>query len=337
MSKRDYYEILSTTKNASPGAIKKAYRKLAHKYHPDRNPADDAESKFKEVAEAYEVLSNPQKKEQYDNFGHNAPRSNSGWGHNANPFDMFNNFFRNNAPQKGRDLQIEITVTLEDVLSGINKKITYMQYFKCKKCDGAGGIGSTCRTCSGYGQVEQQNGFVRIVTTCPKCQGSCVEITKKCSECKGSGEVGKNKTSTIEIPPGVRTGNHIRIAGGGDQNDPNIPPGDLLCRIRVESHSVFQRKDWDIQCVQEISFAEACLGAKIMIPILNGEDEKLVIPPGTQFNQIFRVKNKGVPNVNRPQKRGHQYVKIHINVPTDLTIEEQNIMKSFNEKIKDRS
>lgn len=339
MSKRDYYEVLQITRDTSSADIKKAYRKLAHKYHPDRNSAEDAESKFKEVSEAYEVLYDPKKKEQYDTFGHSAPRSDPGWGTGANPFDMFNSFFRSgHLRRKGRDLRIEITVSLEDVLSGTKKKIKYMKHSKCKACDGLGGTGKTCKQCGGYGKVEQRNGFVRIVTTCPKCQGSCVEIDKECPKCKKQGEIGEKKTVTVEIPPGVRTGNHVKIDGGGDHTEDNLPPGDLLCRINIEPHNIFQRKDRDIQCTQEISFADACLGTEVMIPTLGGEDQEFVIPPGTQFGQSFRIKKMGLPAISRSHHtRGDQFVKIHISVPKSLTIEEQKDLKRFDEKIKDRA
>lgn len=341
MNKRDYYEVLQINNDAAPGEIKKAYRKLAHKYHPDRNPDEDTTPQFKEVTEAYEILSDPQKKEQYDAFGHNTPHSSpgSGWGSYTNPFDMFNSFFRGrDAQPKGRDLRVEININLEDVLSGIKKNISYMQHHRCTTCKGLGGTGSSCSQCGGYGQVEQHSGFVRMITTCPKCRGTGAEITKECLECKGQGEISKKKTVTVEVPPGVRTGNHIKIAGCGDITNPKFPPGDLLCRINVEPHVVFQRKDKDIQCTQEISFAEACLGTKIMIPTLEGKEEEFTIPPGTQFGQSFRIKRKGVPALSRSHRtRGDQFIKIHISVPRDLSSDEQDILKSFDGKTKEKA
>lgn len=333
MNKRDYYEVLQVDKNASLSAIKKAYRKLAHKYHPDRNQDIGAEDKFKEAAEAYEILSDPQKKESYDTFGHNAPRSGPTQGHD--PFDIFNSFFRGSGrPRRGRDLRVEISIRLEDVLSGVKKKITYMKHSQCKTCKGAGGTGNSCAICGGYGQVRQQNGFVQIVTTCPKCQGSGVTIVKPCSKCRGTGETEEQQTIDIEIPAGVRTGNHIKITGEGDYAESNLPPGDLICGIRVEPHAVFHRKDKDIQCLQEISFTDACLGVKIMIPILGGKEEEFTIPPGTQFGQLFRIEGKGMPTISR-SVRGDQFVKIHIVVPKDLTLEKQNLLKQFDRKIED--
>ncbi len=336
MNKRDYYEVLKIDQDADTSAIKKAYRKLAHKYHPDRNQDEGAEDKFKEVAAAYEILSDPQKKESYDAFGHDAPRSGPAQGY-TDPFDIFNSFFRGGGrPRKGRDLQVEISISLEQVLSGIKKKISYMRHFKCKTCKGVGGTGKPCSTCGGYGQVGHQNGFVQMVSTCPSCQGSRIEIAKECPKCKGMGEIGEKHSTTVEVPPGVRTGNHVKIAAGGDQTEDQLPPGDLICRISVEPHVVFQRKDRDVQCVHEISFADACLGTEIMIPVLGGTAESFTIPPGTQFGQTFRVAGKGVPALSRSHKtRGDQYIKVNISVPKNLTTEEQDLLRQFGEKTKE--
>jgi len=330
MSKQDYYEVLNISQDASPEQIKKAYRKLAHKYHPDRNQEEGADASFKEVSEAYEILSDPQKKEQYDTFGHNAP-SGGDWGAHVNPFDMFNSFFQSgHAQHKGRDLRVELSISLEDVLTGTKKQIKYMRHSKCKTCKGLGGTGSTCKQCGGYGKVERQNGVMRMITTCPKCRGACIEIDKQCLECKGQGETGQKESSTVEVPPGVRTGNHIKITGGGDITEHNLPPGDLLCRINVEPHHIFQRKDRDIQCTHEISFVEACLGTKIMVPTLGGKEEEFSVPKGTQFDQTFRVKGGGLPALSRsPSSRGDKYIKIYISVPKNLTSEEQGILKKI--------
>lgn len=335
MSKRDYYEVLQIDRNASLVTIKKAYRKLAHKYHPDRNQDKGAEDKFKEAAEAYEVLSDPQKKESYDAFGHNFPRSGPTQGY-ADPFDIFNSFFGGGRrPRKGRDVHVQISISLEGVLSGIKKKITYMRHFECQTCKGAGGIGNTCKTCGGYGQVTQQNGFVQIITTCPKCQGSRIEITRRCLKCEGLGEIGEEHTTEVEVPPGIYNRNHVKITGEGDLAENNLPPGDLICRINVEPHSIFQRKDKDIQCVQEISFADACLGTKIMVPTLGGKEEELTIPPGTQFGQSFRIKGQGMPALRAYHARGDQFIVIHISVPRSLTSKERDLLRQFDRKTKD--
>jgi len=255
----------------------------------------------------------------------------------VNPFDMFNSFFHGNQNQSiGRNVQVDLQISLEEVLSGSQKQITYMQHSKCPTCNGAGGTGKTCQGCSGYGKVEQGNGFVKFVSTCPYCQGSGIQITKKCLKCKGQCEIGTQKTITIDIPPGMNTGNQIQVTGGGDQKDINSIPGDLLCRINVKKHQIFHREDKNIQCIQKISFPEACLGTKIMIPILSGKQEELIIPQGTQFGQSFCIKGKGVPDPHS-NLRGDQYVKIHITIPQELNSEEKNILKKFDKKIKERT
>lgn len=334
MNKRDYYEVLNITRDTSLAAIKKAYRKLAHKYHPDRNKDEGAEDKFKEASEAYEVLSDPQKKESYDAFGHSSLHGPTQ--RYTNPFNMFNSFFGEGRPQQGRDLRVEISISLENVLTGIKKSISYMRYSICKECEGVGGTGICCKMCAGYGQVRQQNAFVQVITTCPTCQGSRIEITQKCQKCEGAGEVGEKHTIDVEIPAGVRSGDLFKVAGEGDLTENDLPPGDLICRISVEPHPIFQRKNKDVQCSQEISFVNACLGVKIMIPTLGGGKEEFTIPPGTQFGQSFRIKGKGLPTISRSHKvRGDQFVKIRINVPKKLTPKEQDLLKQFGEKNKD--
>lgn len=337
--KRDYYEILAINRDADPSEIKKSYRKLAHRFHPDRNQDDpNAEDKFKEVSEAYGILSDPQKKEQYDTFGHSAPNFRPAQ-QRSDPFDLFNNFFGGRRhPQKGRDLRVEVKVTLEDVLQGSKKQLTYLRHSQCNECEGIGGIGTTCSTCGGYGQVEQQHGpLMRVIVTCPKCDGTRIQITKQCDACKGQGETGDKRKVEVEIPPGIQTGNHIRLQGEGDKSDISLPPGDLLCRIHVETHSIFQRKNQDIQCIQDLSFADACLGTKVKVPVLGGGEEELTIPAGTQFGQSFRIKGKGLPTVRHQSRRGDQYVKVQINVPTKLKKDEKELLKQFDKKIKDRA
>lgn len=341
MNKRDYYDVLNISREASPSEIKKAYRKLAHKYHPDRNKDTDAEDKFKEVSEAYEVLSDPQKREQYDRFGHSASMGGSQRWHTTSPFDLFNSFFGGgfrSRPQKGRDLRVEISITLEDVLKGSKKQITYMQHSQCSECKGIGGTGSTCPTCGGYGQVERQHSpFMRVVVTCPQCQGCRIHITKECETCEGQGETAEKRTIEVEIPPGVQTGNTIRLPKEGDKSELSLPPGDLLCRMKVEPHSVFQRKNQDIQCIQDITFTDACLGTTVEVPTLGGGKENLTIPAGTQFDQSFRIKGKGLPSVRNKSHCGDQYVKIRIAVPKKLRKDEEELLKEFDKKTKDRA
>ncbi|MHA2281550.1 MAG: molecular chaperone DnaJ [Promethearchaeota archaeon] len=338
MAKRDYYEILGIERSASPEEIKKTYRRLAHKHHPDRNIGDeDAENRFKEVAEAYEILSDPESREQYDHFGHNAPKQGRGFNPFTDPFEMFNSFFGGRRQRRGRDLRIEITITLEEVLIGTEKDIKYARRVQCSDCKGLGGKGSSCKICAGYGQTEQQtSGYMRIITTCSVCQGTGVTITTKCSTCNGQGSTKETREINVNIPAGVQTGNQINITGEGDVTDLRYYPGNLLCIISVEPHALFQRKGQDIQYVQGITFVEACIGTVVKIPLLGGQETDLIIPPGTQFGQSFRLKGKGLPRFSRKQQ-GDQFVKIHINVPKNLTKEEQQLLQQFEEKIKDRA
>lgn len=334
MSKRDYYEVLDISKSSSEKDIKKAYRRLAHKYHPDRNQEDKAEDKFKEVAEAYEVLSDPDKKAQYDQFGYSSPQH-SNWGHH-DPFDTFSDFFggfgRKPRRNRGRDLQVKVKITLEEVLEGTKKQITYLQHSKCEKCQGLGGEGQNCQQCGGYGQVEQQMSYMRIVRTCPKCNGSRIEIINKCKTCKGQGEVGHKQTILVEIPPGVKDGNQVRIAQGGDITDENLPPGDLLCQINIKPHPIFQRNNKDIHCTQKISFVDACLGLKVKVPSLIG-DEMLTVPAGTQFGSVLCIKGQGLPSVSSSSK-GSQYIHIDIEVPTNVGKKATELLREFDKKTK---
>lgn len=335
MPKKDYYDVLGLERDASPEQIKKAYRRLAHKYHPDRNKAEEAIDKFKEAAEAYEVLSDSSKKQEYDTYGHSAPQINRSSGF-SNPFDIFSEFFGGLRTAKGRDLRVEITITLEEVLSGAKKQLSYHRHIKCTKCNGLGGSGSSCSTCGGYGQVQQNNGFMRIVTNCPSCRGSGIKILSTCDTCKGEGQIQDKQDIEIKIPAGIQAGNQIHVRGGGDILDTKIAPGDLLCSIVLEPHAIFNRKGQDIQCVQDLSFAEACLGTKLQVPLLGGGNSDLDIPSGTQFGQSFRLKGKGLPKVSQ-KRRGDQYVKINITVPTKLSKKERDLLEQFDKKIKDRA
>ncbi len=336
MSKQDYYVTLGVAKDSSEQEIKKAYRKLAHKYHPDRNSDPGAEDKFKEVSEAYETLSDPEKKEQYNAYGHDVPRTNHRQAQH-NPFDMFNSFFGGGfggRRPKGHDIRIALNITLEEALTGVNKTIMYTRHVMCAKCKGQGGTGSSCSKCGGYGQVEQQHAFMRVVTTCPGCGGKGVVITNKCSNCH-QGQVEDKKEVTIKVPSGIETGNQIQSRGGGHIPNTSIDPGNLLCVITVYPHDLFSRKGQDLQCIQEISFVEACLGHSLKVPLLGGGEANLKIPAGTQFGQSFRLKGHGLPRVSKKQ-RGDQYVKIQINVPKNLSKKEKELLKQFGKK-KDRA
>ncbi len=335
MDKRNYYEVLGISRKASADEIKKSYRKLALKHHPDRNPNDDeAEARFKEVSEAYEVLSNPGKKSKYDQFGHTSSRSNFG-GIHVNPFDIFTSFFGNESPgyqQKGRSIQIEVKVSLEEVLKGVKKTFTYSRGSKCNKCNGVGGKGNSCIVCGGYGQTRQGSDFVNIITTCPRCQGLGILISEKCVTCGGNGMEEKDHTVTVSIPAGVQSGNKIRLSGEGESIDDKLPRGDLICHITVEKHPIFERHGQDIVCEKNISFADACLGTKVDVPTIDGPVASLKIPGGTQFGQSFRLLNKGLPST-RYRERGHQYVIIQIDIPKDLTKQQKELLKKFSRSV----
>lgn len=329
MQKRDYYEILGISRAASHSETKKAYRRLAHKYHPDRNRDDGAEDKFKEVSEAYEVLSNPEKRHSYDTLGHNAPQA-AGWS-NFDPFDIFSSVLGggfSRRSHRGRDIRTKLRINLDDVLKGTKKDFEFSRQYQCKPCQGLGGQVSNCNTCGGYGQVRQQNAFVQVVTTCPQCKGAGVKIIHQCKICKGKGSIQKNCKVTVKVPPGVQTGTQIRVTGEGDISDASLPPGDLLCIIEVSSHSEFERSGQNLLTYCPISFAEACLGTMIKVPTLGGKEKNLKIPSGTQFGQTFCIDGQGLPALKR-KNRGDLYVKVVIEVPKNLGAEEKNLLKRF--------
>jgi len=335
MQKRDYYEILGIDRDSSLPEIKKAYRRLAHKYHPDRNKESDAENKFKEVSEAYEVLNSTEKRKNYDTYGHNAPQV-SGWDsdwNNFDPLDMFSSFFggTRRRQSKGQDANVEIQITLEDVLQGIEKNVEYNRKHQCSDCKGVGGQGSNCSTCGGYGKVQQQSGFIQMVTTCPQCHGSKINITQRCKQCNGKGEISEKRTIVVKIPPGVYNGTKIRVTGEGHILNASALPGDLLCFIRIQPHSQFNRLEKDLQYINSITFVEACLGAILKIPTLDGKEKELRIPPGTQFGQVFRIEGHGVPELKQKKNRGDLYVKIQIEVPKNLNSEAKKTLERFDE------
>lgn len=339
MQKQEYYEILGVNKNSSEGEIKKAYRKLAHKHHPDRNGNNnESTQKFKDVAEAYDVLSNPEKRQSYDSFGHDGLRQGGGR-QSADPFDIFNSFFGGGRPRQGKDINVQINIELEDVLNGKTQGISFMRHIQCHICKGIGGTGESCLTCGGYGKVSHTNGFMQVTQPCRACQGSGVQIINSCKECSGQGQTQKPRSVQIDIPAGISDNVHMQLSGEGDITDLKLPPGNLLCKIRINAHKLFARKGLDLQYTQNLSFVDACLGTKIKVPTIDGELEELNIPPGTQYGQSFDIKGKGIPGMtkNRKIKRGNLFVKIHIDVPKDLTKEEKTILKQFSKKIKDRA
>lgn len=345
MSKRDYYEVLGVDKGASDEEIKKAYRKLARQYHPDVNKAADAEDKFKEVKEAYETVSDSNKRATYDRFGHVDPNQGMGGQGDMGGFgDIFDMFFggggggnrRNpNAPQRGSDLQYSMTIEFKEAVFGKEMDLTIPRTEDCGKCHGSGAKAGTkpdtCATCKGSGQQEviQNTAFGRIVNrrVCSTCNGQGAIIREKCGECHGSGKVKKQRQIHVKIPAGVDEGAQLRVSGEGEAGSKGGPPGDLYVVIRVKSHEFFDREGDDIYCEIPLTFTQAALGDDIEIPTLT-EKVKLKIPAGTQTNTYFRLKGKGVPRL-RGYGQGDQHVKVTVVTPTSLSEDQRELLREF--------
>ncbi|USK90852.1 molecular chaperone DnaJ [Rossellomorea marisflavi] len=351
MSKRDYYEVLGVEKGASKEEMKKAYRKLSKKYHPDINKEADAADKFKEVKEAYEVLSDDQKRAQYDRFGHTDPNQGFGGG-GAGDFgggfggfeDIFNTFFGGggggrrrdpNAPRAGADLQYTMTLSFEEAVFGKDTEIEIPREEECDTCHGSGAKPGTkvetCSHCQGSGQlnVEQNTPFGRIVNrrVCHHCNGSGKQIKEKCRTCGGDGKVQKRRKISVKIPAGIDDGQQLRVSGQGEPGINGGPAGDLYVVFHVRSHDFFERNGDDVYCEMPITFAQAALGDEIEVPTLHGK-VKLKVPGGTQTGTRFRVKGKGVPNV-RGYGTGDQHVLIKVVTPSKLTEKQKQLLREF--------
>ncbi|MFS0751393.1 molecular chaperone DnaJ [Oceanobacillus sp. 1P07AA] len=351
MSKRDYYEILGIDKSASQDEIKKSYRKLARKYHPDVNKEEDAADKFKEVKEAYEVLSDDQKRAQYDQFGHSGPQSQGfggGFGGGAQDFggfgDIFDMFFGGggrsrdpNAPQQGNDLQYTMILNFEEAVFGKETDIEIPKEETCDTCNGSGAKPGTkpktCSHCNGSGQLnqEQNTPFGRVVNrrVCNYCEGSGKIIPEKCNTCGGSGKVQKKKKIHISIPAGIDEGQQIRVAGKGEAGKNGGPAGDLFVVIKVRPHDFFVREGDHIFCELPLTFAQAALGDELEVPTVHGK-VKVKVPAGTQTGKTFRIKGKGAPNV-RGRGHGDQHIKIKVMTPTNLSEKQKELLREFNE------
>lgn len=349
MSKRDYYEVLGVNKQANEQEIKKAYRQLAKKYHPDLNPDNkEAEHKFKEVNEAYEVLSDEEKRARYDRFGHdgvNGQGGGFGQGFSGGFGDIFEDIFdifgggfsgsRKSGPRKGADLKYKLDIKFEEAAFGVEKEIKYRKTENCSVCDGTGAKPgtnkSTCTKCNGTGEVKYAQTtpfgqFVRV-GTCDKCNGLGQIIDSPCTNCSGTGKEMKMKRINIKVPAGVDTGSVIPLRGEGEPGEKGGPSGDLYVYINVEPHEIFAREGNDIICEIPISFVQAAIGDEIQVPSLEG-NVKYTIPEGTQTGTIFRLKNKGIPNV-RGYGRGDQYVKVVVQVPTKLNEKQKELLREF--------
>ena len=349
MAKRDFYETLGVAKNASEEEIKKSYRKLAMKYHPDRNPdSKESEEKFKEVKEAYEMLTNPEKREAYDRYGHAGVDPNmgggGGFGGGAGGFadsfgDIFGDIFggggrsRNAGPQvyRGADLRYNLEITLEQAAHGFDTTIRVPSWDKCDTCHGSGAkpgtSPTTCTTCAGHGQVRMQQGFFSIQQTCPKCHGSGKVVTDPCAPCGGAGRIKRNKTLEVKIPVGIDNGMRIRSSGNGEPGTNGGPAGDLYVEIHIKPHSVFQREGDDLHCEMPISFAKAALGGEIEVPTLSGK-VSFTIPEGTQSGKTFRLKGKGIKGV-RSGYAGDLFCHVAIETPVKLTEKQKDLLRDF--------
>ena len=345
MSKRDYYEVLGVSKNASEADLKKAYRRAAQKHHPDRNPDNkDAEEKFKECKEAYEVLNDSQKRAAYDQFGHAGvdPSMGGGRGHpGAGGFndifgDVFGDIFgggRGGGQRvyRGSDLRYNLEMSLEDAVAGTEVKIRVPTLVACEECDGSGAkkgsSPTTCTTCGGHGQVRMQQGFFSVQQTCPHCQGSGTTINDPCTKCRGKGRVQERKTLSVKVPAGVDTGDRIRLAGEGEAGESGGPPGDLYVQVQIKPHSIFQREESNIFCEVPISFVTAALGGELEVPTLNGRIN-LKIPSETQTGKMFRMRGKGVKPV-RGGPVGDLLCKVTVETPVHLTRKQKDLLKEF--------
>jgi len=344
-AKRDYYDVLGVARDAAPEQVKKAYRRLAHKFHPDRNREDpEAETKFKEAAEAYEVLSDSTKRQRYDQFGH-AGLSGAGihdFSHMGvnDIFSMFTDIFdgafgMGGRSRRGADLQTEVTLTLHEVLTGAERSIQFARQDFCDTCDGTGAApGSerqTCSTCGGYGQVEQSGGvlFGRVITTCPSCRGQRFLISTPCESCRGSGRVVKERIVTVKIPAGIHHGQAIRVRGEGEPGADGAERGDLHCYAQIKPHQFLERHNNEVVCRMPITFTQASLGVKVEVPTLEGKAE-LKIPRGTQHGQLFRLRGIGLPDL-RSGHRGDEIIQVAIEIPKKLNKKQETLLRDFAE------
>ena len=336
MSKRDYYEVLGVSKSATDDEIKKAFRKLAMKHHPDRNPDDKkSEEVFKEARAAYDVLSDAQKRSLYDQFGHAGVDSASrgGGGGFSDVFgDIFGDIFgggrQGSNVYRGADLRYNLELTLEEAARGLETKIRVPGAIPCKTCDGTGAKPGTqpisCTTCGGHGQVRMQQGFFSIQQTCPKCQGTGKVVASPCSECRGAGQIKQQRTLSVKIPAGVDTGDRIRLSGEGESGINGGPNGDLYVVVHIKAHAVFQRDADDLHCEMPVSFTIAALGGEIDIPTLGGY-AKLKIPAETQTGKVFRLRGKGIKGV-RSQSPGDLLCHVVVETPVRLTERQKELL-----------
>jgi len=348
--KRDYYEILSVSRDVNEVELKKAYRRLAMKHHPDRNGDNpESEEKFKEAKEAYDVLSDAQKRAAYDQYGHAgvdpSAGGGAGFGGGASFSDIFGDVFGDifgggraggqSRAYRGSDLRYNMELSLEDAVFGTSVKIKIPTLVTCKTCSGSGAKkgseATTCNTCGGTGQVRMQQGFFSVQQTCPHCHGSGKVISDPCTDCHGQGRVEERKTLSVKIPPGVDNGDRIRLGGEGEAGENGGPPGDLYVQIHVKPHHIFQRDDNNLICQVPISIGTAALGGELEVPTLNGRI-KLKVPQETQSGKVFRLRGKGVAPV-RGGATGDLLCQVSVETPVNLTEKQKNLLKEFEESI----
>ena len=353
MAEEDYYTLLGVNRDADQNEIKKAYRKLAMQYHPDRNPDNaEAEAKFKQVGEAYAVLSDPQKRAQYDRFGKAGARGAGGFGGGfsggfSDPFDIFREVFgggfadifgmggtggaRRTSKRRGADLQLRLQLTLEEISKGVRKKLKLKKQVSCDTCDGTGKSPGTsmvmCPSCQGHGEVAYRQGFFTVSQTCQRCGGEGQIVDRPCPTCHGDGRVRKESTIEVDIPAGIAEGQYITVRGEGNVGPRGGPKGDVLIIIEEKKHAEFERHGDDIVYNLQLSFVQACLGDEVQVPTLTGK-ATISIPSGTQSGKILRMKGKGIPHLNS-YKVGDQLIKIHIWTPNKLGSKEKALLKEL--------
>ena len=350
MSKRDYYQVLSLARNASEDEIKKAYRRLAMKFHPDRNPDDaEAEEKFKEAKEAYEVLTDPKKRAAYDQFGHAGLDAARGGGPGFNPADAFGDIFGDvfgdifgggrrggrSGPFRGADLRYELALELEQAVFGTTAEIEFPTVVDCTTCGGSGAAPghspASCGTCGGAGQVRVSQGFFTVQQTCPRCKGRGTIITQPCKTCSGHGRTRETRRLSVKVPAGVDTGDRIRLPGEGEPGRQGGPRGDLYVEIAVREHPIFEREGSHLSCEVPIGFATAALGGSVEVPTLDGH-VTLKIPAETQSGRVFRLREKGVRPV-RGGPTGDLFCRVVVETPVDLTDDQKDLLRQFQESL----
>ena len=365
-NKRDYYEVLGVEKGASADEIKKAYRKSAMKYHPDRNPGDkEAEEKFKELGEAYEVLSNDDKRARYDQFGFAGVDPNYGAGQGGNPYgggfggfgdfgdlgDIFGSFFGGggsrranaNAPRRGENVGVRLDLTFEEAAFGCEKDVNVTRVENCAVCNGTGsadGVVETCSTCRGAGQVKTVQNFMGMqmqsTSVCPQCNGQGKVIKTPCNTCRGKGKVRRTQKIRVKVPAGVDMGQSVRVRGEGCVGVNGGPNGDVLAEVYIKRHPIFQRNGMDVYCEVPISFTQAALGGEIQVPTLDGKIT-FEIPEGTQTGKEFSMADRGIPDVGNPKRRGRHRFTVVVETPTRLTKEQRELLMKLDETLDNKS